>query len=145
MNPYRYKISLRIRHPAMDPAEITRAMRLDPWRSWRAGDPRTTPKGRALEGLNRDTYWTARLIEDRWPGKDLASALDECLNRLAPHRDFFHRVRSQGGSVEFFVGWFFDGQSGGLLDSDLLARMADLKINLSLDVYPPDREPDDQS
>jgi hypothetical protein len=36
------------------------------------------------------------------------------------------------------VGWFFDGQSGGVFSHELLARMADLKIDLSLAVYPPD-------
>jgi hypothetical protein len=38
-----------------------------------------------------------------------------------------------------FVGWFFDGQSGGAFTYDLLARMVKLNIDLSLDVYPPDR------
>jgi hypothetical protein len=71
----------------------------------------------------------------------LADLLGRVLDQLAPHRSFFHGIRSQGGTIEFFVGWFFDGQSGDVLDCDLLARMADLKIDLSLDVYGPEATP----
>ncbi|MDE2183351.1 MAG: hypothetical protein KGJ78_10050 [Alphaproteobacteria bacterium] len=39
--------------------------------------------------------------------------------------------------------WFFLGNSGDVFDCDLLARMADLKIDLSLDIYPPDQPQND--
>jgi hypothetical protein len=138
MNRYRYKISLRVRHPSMDPAEITATLRFAPSHAWRAGEPRTTPRGQPLKGIWPQTYWTARLMECARPGKDLATAIAELLDQLELNRGFLARVRSEGGSSEFFVGWFFDGNSGDVFDSDLLARMADFKINLSLDVYPPD-------
>jgi hypothetical protein len=38
-----------------------------------------------------------------------------------------------------FVGWFFEGQRGDVFNHDLLTRLADLNIDLSLDIYPPDR------
>jgi hypothetical protein len=57
---------------------------------------------------------------------------------LAPHCHFLHGFRSQGGTIELFVGWFLDGPSGDVFDCDLLARLADLKIDLSLDIYGPD-------
>ena len=138
MNPYRYKISLRLRHPSLDPAEITSALQRDPFRSWPAGEPRTTPRGTPLEGRNRDSYWTANAIEGGWPDKGLAVAIRELLDQLVPHKDFLDRIRSEGGNVALFVGWFLEGQCGDELDCDLLARMADLKINLSLNLYPPD-------
>jgi hypothetical protein len=67
--------------------------------------------------------------------------LSQALDQLAPHRPFFDRIRSQGGTIELFVGWFFDGHSGDEFDCDLLGRMADLKIDLSLAVYVPDASP----
>ncbi len=138
MNRYRYKISLRVRHPSMDPAEISSILRLAPSRSWSAGERRTTPSGEPLEGIWPETYWTARVTEGNWPGKDLPTAVAELLDRLELNRSFLTRVRSEGGSAEFFVGWYLEGNSGDVFDCGLLARMADLKINLSLDVYPPD-------
>jgi len=141
MNAYQSKISLRLRHPSLDPTEITSALHLNASRSGRAGEPRTTPTGRRLQGENRESYWAARLIEGRWPPTGLAVLLGHVLDQLAPHRHFFHGFRSQGGTIELFVGWFFDGQSGDVFDCDLLARMADLKIGLSLDIYGPDAPP----
>jgi hypothetical protein len=41
-----------------------------------------------------------------------------------------HGIRSQGGTIGLFVGRFFDGQSGDVFDCELLARMADLKIEI---------------
>jgi hypothetical protein len=100
---------------------------------------RSTPKGTSLDGTYPHIYWTAALAEGRWPGKALEDVISDLLDQLTARKDFFHRIRSEGGKVEFFVGWFFDGGSGGVFSCDLLARMADLKIDLSLSVYPPDR------
>jgi hypothetical protein len=138
MNSYQYKISLRVRHPSLDPAEITSALGLNPSRSWRAGEVRTTPKGNPLEGRYSDSYWVVQLGNGRWPDKTLAAVINERLDQLARHQALFQRIRAEGGMVEFFVGWFVEGNSGDVFACDLLARMADLKIDLSLDVYPPD-------
>lgn len=95
-----------------------------------------------MHGQNRETYWTARLIEGRRPPATLAALLGHAIDQLAPHRRFFHKIRSQGGTIELFVGWFFDDQNAGdVFGCDLLARMTDLKIDLSLDVYGPDPLP----
>jgi hypothetical protein len=139
MNSYQYKVSLRIRHPYREPADITSALGLNPSRCWRAGEPRSTPKGSPLEGNYSESYWTARLAEGRWPETALTVVIGDLLQQLGAHKNFFHEIRSEGGRIEFFVGWFFDRQSGGVFSSDLLAQMADLKIDLSLDVYPPNR------
>jgi hypothetical protein len=82
------------------------------------------------------------IVSGRWPGKSLPSAVAELLDQLAPHASFFHRVRAEGGKVELFIGWFLDGHAGDLFTLDLLGRLADLKINLSLCLYPPDQETD---
>ena len=138
VNPYQYKISLRFRHPTADPADITLTLGINPSRSWRVGEPRCTPKGTPLEGTWPDTYWTAILTEGQWPQEGLADTLGGLLDQIAAHKRFFHQIRSEGGRIELFVGWFFDGQSGDVFTHDLLSRMVDLKIDLSLDVYPPD-------
>ena len=97
-----------------------------------------TPKGKPLQGKYSDSYWVAKLVKGGWPNKALAVVFNELLDQLAPHQGFFERISTEGGTVEFFVGSFFEGNSGDVFDCDLLARMADFKINLSLDVYPPD-------
>jgi hypothetical protein len=136
-NHYGYTISLRVRHPSLDPSEITSALQLTPSRTWRVGEPRATTKGAPLKGIYSATFWTKRFVEGEFLDKELPAAMGEIVDQLVPHRSFFHRIRLEGGTAEFFVGWFFNRQSGGTFDCDLLARLADLKIDLSFDVYPP--------
>ena len=37
---YPFQLSLRIRHPSIDPASISRELQIEPEHSFRAGDPR---------------------------------------------------------------------------------------------------------
>jgi hypothetical protein len=71
-----------------------------------------------LEGKYHDSYWTAELFEGQGPNKKLQAVIRELVDQSAPHRDFFHRIRSEGGNVSFSVAWFFDGQSGDVFDCD---------------------------
>ena len=40
MGAYEFTLSLRIRHPSIEPGEITRNLGIEPQHTWRAGDPR---------------------------------------------------------------------------------------------------------
>ena len=141
MNSYQYKISLHVRHPSMDPAEITCMLRFPPSRSHKAHEPRMRPAGQLLGGVWPETHWSAKVMAGEWPGKTLSAAIAELLGQLASSRSFLARVRSEGGTVELLVGWFLDGSIGEVFDCELLARIADFKIDLRLDPYPPDRTP----
>src|ERR1700729_473564 len=52
-----YRLSFRLWHPRMPVDEISRRLGSNPDRGWTAGDPRTTPRGRALPGLWKESYW----------------------------------------------------------------------------------------
>ena len=135
---YHFRISLRVAHPHAAPEEITKALGVAPKRSWEAGKPRQTPAGAPLAGINKGTYWTTDITAGRWP-TDINDTVHEALNGLVPHRSFLHRVRAEGGSIELFIGWFFESQSGDVLTYQCLALAGDLQIDLSFDVYPPDQ------
>jgi Domain of unknown function (DUF4279) len=146
MSTYRYSINLRMRHPSMAPQGMTDALGLQPRHSWRAGEPRSTPKGRPLSGVNRESFWISDLGKGSRPPTSLSAAISAALDQLSDRRTFLHKIRSEGGLAEFFIGWFFDSQSGDTLPYDLLARAADLGIDLSFDVYPlPPSSEDEQS
>ena len=136
MNNYRYSFSLRLRHPFMAPQDITDALGLQPSRSWRGREPRSMPTGTPLSGVNSDIYWTTKLGEGSWPPTSLPTAIGAALDELSDRRAFLHQIRAEGGQAEFFIGWFFEGQSGDTLPYGLLAQAADLGIDLSFDVYP---------
>lgn len=136
MSNYRYSFSLRPRHPSIAPQGMTDALDLQPSRSWRAGEPRSTPQGTPLSGVNSHIYWTTNLGKGGWPPTSLPTAIGVALDVLFNRRAFLHQVRAEDGQAEFFIGWFFESQSGDTLPYNLLARAADLGIDLSFDVYP---------
>jgi hypothetical protein len=127
----------------MDPAEVSAALHIEPTRSWRAGEPRQTPKDTPLEGVWPGTYWTANVYEGACPDKTLADALGELVDRFSTHKDFFRRVWSEGGKAEFYVFWYVDGNRGGKLESGLLGQLSDLSVNLLIDIYPPTNPSDE--
>ena len=141
MKPYRYGISLRVFHPTIDPDKISRELGLKPFRCWKAGEPRTTPIGTPLKGNWAESYWCSKqLIRGALPrGQTLPAAISKLLDRLEPYKTFFHRIRVGGGRVELDVGWYFPVRGGDVFDYALQARLAKLKIDLSLDIYPPDQ------
>ena len=133
---YHFRISLRFRHPSVDPEKITEALGIEPDRCWKAGEPRRTPTGTPLDGTYPDSYWVVDIAAGRWP-VEVNDAIHESLRRLARHRSFLHKIRAEGGTVEFFVGWFFENQSGDTLTHQCLALAGDLWVDLTFDVYPP--------
>jgi hypothetical protein len=135
MGESRYSVSFRIWHPSIDPSDITAAIGLEPLRAWKAGEPRTTPTGRLLEGINRETYWSVKVCKGKMPPHTLATEVDSTLDNLSAHRAFLHRIRMAGGRCEFFVGWFIQSQAGETFSHSTLAKMAALGIDLSLDNY----------
>jgi hypothetical protein len=131
-----FKVSMSVTHPNIDPAEVSAALDLAPQRATRAGAPRTTPKGAPLKGTYEFSCWTHRF--DVEGASELGVVLDSLVERLQRHEQFFHRVVKEGGSVELFCGVFAAGNWDEVLSHILLARLANLHIDLRLDVYPKD-------
>jgi hypothetical protein len=129
----RFKISLRLRHPSMDPRDITKAIGMDARIQWKAGDRRVTPTGTLLEGNREDSYWCLSFPDD--PLRSLADALETHVASLRDCTQFLDEFHASGGSAEFFIGWFVDRNSGDVLDWSLLHELAELHVSLSFDVY----------
>ena len=56
-DPDLFQLSLRVRHPSMDPAEITRAFGIEPEHFFRAGDPRPSRARPESAFPYPETYW----------------------------------------------------------------------------------------
>jgi hypothetical protein len=136
MAAYRYKISLRTRHPSRSSQDVTAALGIVPRYSWNIGDQRKAPNGSPIGRPTKENYWSARLAEGAFPGRDLPTAIAELLDRLAPHQSYLADFVADGGKAELFVGWYFpEGNSGDLLGFELLGRLAALRLDLSWDIY----------
>jgi len=103
---------------------------------WAVGDERQTPKGTKLGGLRTESYCSIDLGSTK--RKYLSAQIEAALVLLKPHRRMLRRLSSTGGRISFFVGWFCDEHTGDSFDRQLLDQMADLRIELELNVYVPD-------
>ena len=58
---YPFQLSLRVRHPSIDPAAISRELQIEPEHSFRAGEPRDPSRSLAVAPVHVDSYWLATL------------------------------------------------------------------------------------
>lgn len=139
MGNYIFRISIRVWHPSIQPEMISTALNLSPKRQWFAGEPRATPKGNPLEGVYTESYWCADITgDDPVNAQDtcLEDALAEAISKLQSALPFLKSVRDASGRVEFFVGLYGRWNFGFEFAPDLLEKLSQLGIALSLDVYP---------
>jgi len=123
----------------MDPRRISKALNLRPEFSWKAGERRQTPAGRPLAGIRTGTYWCC--VIPRAGQQQLCASLEAVADRLAPHCRFLRGISQDGGSLELFVGWYSDTNSGEEFSWKLLRKLANLHLDLSLDVYGAQKRP----
>ncbi|HEY5971429.1 MAG TPA: DUF4279 domain-containing protein [Pseudoxanthomonas sp.] len=130
----RYRVSLRITHPSIDEKTISDELGLVPKVSYTAGDQKVTPKGTEISGIRKESFWCHEYaITDDEP---IELSLEKFSQNLAKKKTFFWRISESGGRAECFIGWFSSENSGFVLQHGFLHQLADLKIDLSFDIYP---------
>jgi hypothetical protein len=132
-------ISLRLRHPDRDVGLLLETWGFEVGRSWVGGEPCTTPTGTPLKGIWPESYAYSRLPAE---GTTLAHRLRLILKTVEPLADQLVAFVEAGGRAELFVGWHFERNSGDTLDWELMRRLGDCRLSLSLDIYP-DPEPEE--
>ena len=149
---YPFQLSLRVRHPSIDPASISRELQIEPEHSFRAGDPRESARSVAATPVHVDSYWLATLdLSALLLGTALApelsphthaiafSALDTALTVLAGsvlrrHAEFFHRIQSEGGEVRLIVAISARKSRGFTLTPQLSKALSDLRIPVDFEL-----------
>ena len=137
MSAYEFTMSLRVRHPAIDPGRITQALGIEPQHLWRAGQRRTDPAGQPLEGTHHDSYWMSRLIEDpRLSGGKFSveSLLEQTLARLRRAQPLFDELRAGGGVAELDLILFARENFRLDLSGESLAALHRLGLRVALEV-----------
>jgi hypothetical protein len=141
---------LRVRHPSIDPAEITTTLGLTPVHAWAAGSAREAAVGERTRGAHPDTYWLAPLGEQgmsrereavagkfAWPllqALPLDTFLAGQVRVLMTHKAFFARLKDTGGSCELMIAISASERWGVELPPALLRALAELSIGLSIEV-----------
>ncbi len=61
-----FQLSLHVRHPSVDPQEISRELSLEAVECFRAGEPRHSRSGLAATAVHGETYWVAVVDPMGW-------------------------------------------------------------------------------
>ena len=122
MNPYRYTVSLRIRHPKKDPNTFTEKLKIE-------------PKHTKINS----TYWSAKVttpVKVNSQEIELETQLENLVNKFKDHSTLFKEIVQTKGEVEFFIGIFSKENFGLSFSPKLLNRLSELNIQLAFDIYP---------
>ena len=129
-----YCIRVLITHPTLTPEELSGEFSLKPRMSKCVGQPRRTPKGTPMPGVWPDTRWSVQEVRngDRY----FFTRLDKLLDRFSQHRDFLRRIAETGGRTNFIIELPGEANIGNTLTEQSIAKLADLKGSLGVEVFP---------
>ena len=147
-----YTAFLRIRHPSIDPDEVTTTLGLDPVHAWAAGSAREAAIGGGSRGQHPDTYWLAPLGDGDWQRPHAGSSADASrtfwppsrslpleafllgqTRQLVAHKAFFARLKAEGATCELAVTLNADERWGLDLPPALLRSLAELNVGFSIE------------
>jgi Domain of unknown function (DUF4279) len=140
MSEYEFTLSLRLRHPAIDPSTITQTLGIEPQHTWKAGDPRRDPAGGALEGAYRESYWMGRLVDEPQLSSgvlSVESVLEQNLSHLRRSHAFLEQFKAEGGVAELYVSLYAREAFRLELSDEALGLLGRLGLAVALDVHPP--------
>lgn len=147
-----FQLSLRIRHPSIDPAAISRELQLEPEHSFRAGDLRDSTRSVAVTPAHVESYWLATLdLSSLLAGTPLVpeisqqiqaialAAVDSALTILITsvlrrHAEFFRRIESEGGEVRLIVALSARKTRGFTLTPHLSKALSELRVPVDFEL-----------
>jgi hypothetical protein len=125
--PTPVQLSLRIRHPSIDPTKITAALGLEPEHCFKAGDARAARSAGGSAGRHTQTYWLGEISPDLWAdpifaaipamsaermqaaaremqSRGVDAVLLHFLQRLSARHAFLQTIQNGGGDVSLILG-----------------------------------------
>jgi hypothetical protein len=157
LQPPPFQLSLRIKHPSIDPAEISKELGIEPEHSFRAGQPRQSKSGLAPAAVHTESYWLAPLHPASWFGalpfsplpevpisqsmidaavtQNLAWALGLCAARFnKAHAALLHAICSEGGEISLLVTLSATAMSSFSIPPQVSRMFGERGITLEFDI-----------
>lgn len=147
-----FSISLRVRHPSMDPDIITGTLGIAPEHFWGCGEPRRSASGAKLGGTHRETYWSATLPEalpqqglslgqsslgqssqSQWHVEPAAFLARQVI-QLKRHRVFFDQLRAEGGDASLMIELAPEAETAFRLDAAVMRQLAELGLAVEFEI-----------
>lgn len=131
---YLSNISLYIKHPNIDPEDITKELLINPEFSWMAGSRRTTPNGHELSGLNKESYWNYRT--NWFYERNFSKNLIEILELIENKNKFIKKILEEDGIIILSINLSGKTNIGDIIIPNILLRLSNLGIRLGIEVFP---------
>jgi hypothetical protein len=154
-----FEISLRIRHPSIDPNRISRELKVEPEHCFKAGEPRESSSGIAVTSVHAESYWLGSLtgltsttslmsglniggsVSSRRaksmrgaPQLSLGVALEtSILAFLRPHAEFIRQIQCEEGQICLLIELATETLSGFALSPQCTRVLSDLGVALEFD------------
>lgn len=155
-DPSAFQLSLRIRHPQMDPAQISRELGLQAEHAFRAGDSRHSRSALAPATVHAESYWLGVLpphsaaLDISFPGDERSllaqQGLQEAVRGLSwalslravrflrTHTKFLQRIRAEGGQVSLLITLSNSGETSFSVHPQTGQFFANLGITLEFEI-----------
>lgn len=137
MNDPEFMMSLGVRHPDIDPAQITRALGLQPGHVWSRGEQRMDQAGAALGGNHRESYWLCEIAaRPKFSGEriSMGSEMSRVLQMLGKSIGFLQELHQGGGVTELFVRVFARGDFRMELSPEDAALLGRIGLSLTVEI-----------
>lgn len=151
-----FRISLRVRHPTIDPMLISRELKVEPEYCFRAGEPRESSSGIAAATVHAESYWlgTLQTLEAVAPLagfnnprvrsarerlqtstlQSLSVTLDASVVAfLRQHGNFIRRLQDEQAQVTLLVEISRQSLNGFTISPQFARILSDLGIAMELD------------
>jgi len=131
MKKDRFKITVRLRHPALDPSEISRALGIKPTFSWKVGS-------RAGKIVHKTSFWYGLLAEGSGVRK-FESALKKAVLFLESHHKWLKKSFGDEGELDVIFDLYTDLDEGKICEvsfyPELLVRLSKLNAGIQVNVW----------
>jgi hypothetical protein len=126
-------LSVRFWHPFLSADEIVKQIQKKPAISQNAGEYFTTPRGRKMSQINKETYIVYDLPIT---SHDLTDALRMANNFLLENLDFLNKLKQTGGRSDYYLTIEQKGKFVFEIPPELFKDCSDLGITLGVEIYP---------
>jgi hypothetical protein len=150
-----FQLSLRVRHPSLDPTDLSRELGIEPVHSFRAGDPRPVRSVRTTASVHAESYWLGMLRSPEWPlagpfGQSSMKGAEERLRSAAissfggalwlavvrllhVHGRLLRRIRAEGGQVSLLLAVAPESTNGLTVAPEISRVLSELGVALELE------------
>lgn len=129
-----FGVRILVRHPDLDPSEITKQFGLKPSKFAKSGEKVIPPQAGQMSGTYGFSWWSKsyEIFGERLFFQEAKSILE----MLEPSKEFISELRSTRGTAQLIFNLPGERNIGDTLPWEIMAKCVDLKLDIGVEVFP---------